>query len=70
MRLEPASIDVSIRSHFQTWISLTPVGTNKFCLKQYWGGGKAALLIWPDRIRSLVSMAKDSSHKVIMGEML
>ena len=34
----------------------------KFCLKQHWGKGKAALMFWPDWIRTLVSMATDSSH--------
>ena len=30
-------------------------------------GGKAALGFWPDRIGAVVSMATDSSHRVIMG---
>ena len=30
------------------------------------GGGKAALGFWPDRIGTLVSMATDGSHRVIM----
>ena len=34
------------------------------------GGGKAALGFGPDRIGTLVSMATDSSHRVIMGKML
>ena len=42
----------------------------KFYLKHHWGGGKAASAFWPDRIGSLVSMATDSSHRVIMGEIL
>ena len=33
------------------------------------GWGKAALSYGPDRIGSLVSMATDSSHRVIMGKM-
>ena len=40
----------------------------RFYLKFYWGGGKAALCFQPDRIGTLVSMATDSSHKVIMGK--
>ena len=40
----------------------------KFYLKQHWGGGKAALGFWPDRIGTLVSMATDSSHRVIIGK--
>ena len=42
----------------------------KFYLKHYWGRGKAALGFGPDRIGTLVSMATDSSHRVIMGKML
>ena len=40
----------------------------KFYLKQHWGGGKASAGFDPDRIRTLVSMATDSSHRVIMGK--
>ena len=42
----------------------------KFYLKHHLGGGKAALGFGPDRIRTLVSMETDSSHRVIMGKML
>ena len=42
----------------------------KFKLNHHWGGGKAALGFGPDRIGTLVSMATDSSHRVIMGKML
>ena len=40
----------------------------KFYLKHHWVGGKASVGFDPDRIRTLVSMATDSSHRVIMGE--
>ena len=40
--------------------------TTKFYLKHHWVGGKAALGFGPDRIRTLVSMATESSHRVIM----
>ena len=40
----------------------------KFYLKHHWGGGKASVRFDPDRIRTLVSMATDSSHRVIMGK--
>ena len=40
----------------------------KFYEEHHWSGGKAALGIGPDRIRTLVSMATDSSHRVIMGK--
>ena len=42
----------------------------KFYLNHHWGMGKAALGFGPDRIGTLVSMATDSSHMVIMGKML
>ena len=42
--------------------------TIKFYLKHHWGGGKAAFGFGADQIRTLVTMATDSSHRVIMGE--
>ena len=45
----------------------------EFHLEHYWGGGEgvlAALGLGIDWIRTLVSMATDSSHRVIMGENL
>ena len=39
-------------------------------LKHNWGGGKDALGFGPDRIRTLVSMATDNSHRDIMGDLL
>ena len=41
--------------------------TIKFYLKHHWGGGKAALCFGADQIRTLVSMATDSSYRIIMG---
>ena len=41
----------------------------KFYLKHHWGGGKAAWGFGADQFRTLVSMATDSSHRVIMGKM-
>ena len=43
---------------------------NKFHQKHHRGGGLTALGFWLDRIRTLVSMATDSSHRVIMGKIL
>ena len=37
----------------------------KFYLNHHWGGGKASLSFGPDRIRTLVSMATESSHRVV-----
>ena len=41
----------------------------KTASSHHWGGGKASVGFDPDWIRSLVSMATDSSHRVIMGKM-
>ena len=46
-----------------------PIAT-KFYLKHHWDGGKAASDFWPDWIGTLVSMATDNSHRVIMGKIL
>ena len=35
-----------------------------------WGGRGGGGGVGPDRIRTLVSMATDSSHRVIMGKIL
>ena len=40
----------------------------KFYLKHHWGGGQASVGFDTDWIRTLVSMATDSSHRVIMGK--
>ena len=42
--------------------------TMKFYQKHHWDGGKAALGFGPDRIKTLVSMTTDSSHRVFYGE--
>ena len=44
-----------------------PIATN-FYLMHHLVGGKAGLGFGPDRIRTLVSMATDISHRVIMGK--
>ena len=40
--------------------------TMKFYQKHHWDGGKAALGFWPDQIGTLVTMATESSHRLIM----
>ena len=40
----------------------------KLYLKHHLGGGKASVGFDPDWIRTLVSMATDSSHRVIIGK--
>ena len=42
----------------------------KFYQKHHWDGGKAALGFGSDRIQTLVSMATNSSHRVIMEKMV
>ena len=46
-----------------------PIAT-KFYLKHHWSGGKAAIGFCQDRIRTLVSMATDSAHRVLIKENL
>ena len=76
MPVDPASVRPCVRAwvrkHFQTRISPQPVGpiVTKFYLKHHWGGGLIALGFGPGRIGTLVSMATNSSHRVIMGKML
>ena len=41
-------------------------GSIKFYKKHHWDRGKVALGLGPDRIKAVVSMAIDSSHRVIM----
>ena len=40
----------------------------KFYLKHHWGGGKDAWGFGADQFRTLVSIATDSSHRVLMGK--
>ena len=61
------SVRLSTLSNMIISTTSRPIPT-KFYLKHHWGGGKAALCFEPDRIGTLVSMATDSSHKVIMGK--
>ena len=72
MGLEPASERPSTLSNMNISETSKPI-TITFYLKHHWGGvagggGKAALGFGADQIRTLVSMATDSSHRVIMGK--
>ena len=75
MGLEPASVHpcvcacvrASTLSNMNISKTSRPI-TIKFYLKHHWGGGKAALGLGADQIRTLVSLATDSSHRVIMGK--
>ena len=75
MGLKPASVCPSIRTsvHPFTLSNMNIAKTGgpiaiKFYMKHHWGGGKAALGFGADQIRTLVSMATESSHRVIMGK--
>ena len=75
MGLEPASVRPSVRLCVRPFtlsnmnISKTswPI-IIKFHQEHYWGRGLTALGFGLDRIRNLVSMATDSSHRVILGK--
>ena len=44
-----------------------PIGM-KFYLNHHWGGGKASVGFDSDWVRTLVTMATDSSQRVVMGK--
>ena len=65
------SVCASVRASTLSNMSITETSwpiVIKFHLELHWGRGLAALGFGPDRIRTLVSMATDSSHRVIMGK--
>ena len=71
MGLEPASVHPSVPLSTLSDMNISETSrpiTTKFYLKHHWGGGKAALGFNADQIRTLVSLATDSSHRVIMGK--
>ena len=69
MGLQPVSVRQYTLSEMNISETSWPI-IIKFHLKHHWGGGLASLGFGPDRIRTLVSMATDSSHRVIMGKIL
>ena len=73
MGVEPASMHASVSplkfSNMNISANSGSIVT-KLYLKHHLVGGKAAICFGPDRIRTLVSMATDSSHRVIMGKLL
>ena len=75
MGLEPVSVRpcgcVCVHASTLSNMNISETGRRiaiKFYKKHHWGGGKAALGFGADQIRTLVSMATDSSHRVIMGK--
>ena len=70
MGVEPASVRASVRAFALSDMNIFATKrqvTTKFYLKHHWGKGKA-LGFGPDKIGTLVSMAADSFHVVIMGK--
>ena len=77
MGLEPASGRASVCScvRASTLSNINISETSwpiiiKFHQEHHWGAGFTVLGFGLDRIRTLVSMATDSSHRVIMGKIL
>ena len=71
MGLEPASVCASARASTLSNMNISETSrpiTIKFYLKHHWGRRKTALGFGADQIRILVSMATDSSHRVIMAK--
>ena len=63
--VEPATVRLFTLSNMNISETNLSIAT-KFYLKYHWVRGKAALGFGADRIRTLVSMAIKSSHRVIM----
>ena len=62
-----ASVRALTLSNMNISATSGPIVT-RFFLKHHWGEEKAALCFGPDQIGTLVSMATDSFHRVIMGK--
>ena len=69
MGVEPASVRLFTLSDMNISETNWPI-IIKFHLKHHCGGVLAVLGFGPDRVRTLVSMATDSSHRIIMGKIL
>ena len=69
MGLEPASVRASTLSNINISETSRPIMI-KFHQEHQWGGGLTVLGFGLDQIRTLVSMATDSSRRVIMGKIL
>ena len=73
MGIKPASVHASVRVFTLLDINISETSWPiiiKFHLKHHWSGGLASLGFGRDRMRTLVSMATDSSHRVMMGKIL
>ena len=71
MGVEWASIRPSVRLSTLSNMNISEISwliVIKFHQKHHWAGGLTPLGYGPDRIRALVSMTTDSSHRVIRGK--
>ena len=78
MGVEPAFVRLSVRLSDRPSVNTFKLeylrnqkaDRNQILSEASMGWGKTALSFGPDRIGTLVSMATDSSHRVIMGKIL
>ena len=73
MGLEPACVRACVRASTLSNMNISETSWPiiiKFHQEHHWGGGMTAFGFGFDRIRTLVSMATDSFHRVIMGNIL
>ena len=68
MGLEPASVHPSIHTFKHEYLQDQQTDYNQILSEASLGWGKAALGFGADQIRTLISKATDSSHRVIMGK--
>ena len=68
MGLELASVRECVHTFKHEYLRDQQADYNQILSEASLGGGKAALGFGADQIRTLVSMATDSSHRVIMGK--
>ena len=61
MVVEPASVGESVRAFTLSILNISETIV-RFYMKQHWGRGLPAIGFKADWIRTLVSMATDSSH--------
>ena len=66
MGFQPASVHSLTLSNMNISVTGRPIRI-KFHLKHQWGVENAVLGYGPDQIITLVFMATDNSHRVIMG---
>ena len=73
MGLVPASVCLCVRPSTLSNINISETSLLiiiKFHQEHHWGGGFTVIGFGLDLVRTLVSMATDSSHRVIMGKIL